>query len=135
MATSCLQISPFSHTSHSGNALNEQKAIAAAEKEGREFSVTRRRWLKGDGGEKKLIEVPKRLKRWWHNGPDGKCLLAVRYGNKVIEIEKGKSAIVVGASDKLIPTIETIISAVQAGELDSHLAQMGVGTGIKKRKK
>ena len=116
-------------------ALNEQKAMAAADKEGREISVTRRRWAKVDGGEKKLVDVPKRLKRWWHNGADGKWLFAIRYGNKVIEIEKGKAAIVVGASDKLIPTIETIISAVQAGELDSHLAQMGFTKSVKKRTK
>ena len=33
-------------------------------------------------------------------------------------------AIAVGKNDKLIPTIETVIAAVEAGELDAVLAQM-----------
>lgn len=97
--------------------------------------VTKRRWAKSDDGTKKLIEAPKRLKRWWVSDANGNCVLSVRYGNKVLELEKGKVAIVVGKNDKLIPTIETLISAVNAGELDSHLAQMSIGRGIKKTKK
>ena len=114
-------------------ALNEQKAMAQANHDGNEFVVTKRRWTKSEDGIKKLVEVPKRLKRWWSNDANGNCVISVRYGNKVLE--KGKAAIVVGKSDKLIPTIETLISAVNAGELDSHLAQMGMGRGIKKTKK
>jgi UDP-3-O-acyl-N-acetylglucosamine deacetylase len=34
------------------------------------------------------------------------------------------TAITVGKKDKLIPTIETIIAAVEAGELDTVLVQM-----------
>jgi hypothetical protein len=34
------------------------------------------------------------------------------------------TAIAVGKKDKLIPTIETVIAAVEAGELDTLLAQM-----------
>ena len=116
-------------------ALNEQKAMAEATRDGHEFTATKRRWMKAEDGTKKLVEAPKRLKRWWGNDANGSCLLSVRYGNKVLELEKGKSAIVVGKSDKLIPTIETLISAVNAGELDSHLAQMGMGRGIRKTKK
>lgn len=117
------------------NALNEQKAMATADSEGRTFSVTRRRWLRVEGGEKKLVEVPKRVKRWWSNSADSKCLFVIRYGNKVIEVEKGKAAIVIGSEDKLLSTIDTIISAVQAGELDTQLAQMGFAKDLRKRKK
>jgi hypothetical protein len=117
------------------SALNEQKAMAAAHIEGRDLVVTKRRWTKIDGGEKTLVDVPKRLKRWWVNDANGNCVISVRYGNKVLELEKGKAAIVVGKSDKLISTIETIISAVNAGELDSHLSAMGMDRKIKKTKK
>jgi len=115
------------------NALSEQKAMAEAERDGRVYSVTRRRWVSNDTGEKTLVDVPKRLKRWWLNDANGNCLLTLRYGNKVVEIEKGKAAIVVGKSDKLLATIDTLISAVKAGELDPHLTQMGTGRIIKKR--
>ena len=116
-------------------ALNEQKAMAEANRDGHEFSATKRKWQKEEDGTKKLVEAPKRLKRWWVSDANGNCLLSVRYGNKVLELEKGKAAIVVGKNDKLIPTIETLISAVNAGELDSHLAQMSMGRKIKKTKK
>ncbi len=116
-------------------ALNEQKSIAEATRDGKEFGVTKKRWATSEDGSKKLIEVPKRLKRWWVSDDKGNCLLSIRYGNKVLELEKGKAAIVVGKNDKLIPTIDTLISAVTAGELDSHLAQLGMGRAVKKAKK
>ena len=62
----------------------------------------------------------------------GNCLFAIRYGSKVLELEKGKTAIVVGKPDQLVPTIETIIAAINAGELDGHLAQMGLTRPIRK---
>ena len=54
----------------------------------------------------------------------GAVVLTVRYGAKPIEFERGKTAIAVGKKDKLIPTIETVIAAVEAGELDGVLVQM-----------
>ena len=47
--------------------------------------------------------------------------LTVRYGAKAIEFEKGKTAIVVPSKDQLVATLETVISAVRAGELTSTL--------------
>ena len=78
--------------------LNEQKAIAEADHDGREFVVTRRRWVKSEDGAKHLVDAPKRIKRWWMTDANGNCLLAIRYGSKVLELEKGKAAIVVWES-------------------------------------
>ena len=50
--------------------------------------------------------------------------MTVSYGAKAIEFSKGLAAIAVGKKEKLIPTIETVILAVSAGELDGVLAQM-----------
>ncbi len=111
--------------------LIEQKALAEADQTGRELSLTRRRWVKAEDGTKHLMDTPKRLRRWWVMDAKGDCLLAVRYGSKILELERGLSAIVVGKPDKLIPTIDALISAVNAGELDPHLAKMGFGSEIK----
>jgi hypothetical protein len=111
--------------------LIEQKALAEADQTGRELSLTRRRWVKAEDGTKHLMDTPKRLRRWWVIDAKGDCLLAVRYGSKVLEFERGLSAIVVGKPDKLIPTIDALISAVNAGELDPHLAKMGFGSEMK----
>jgi hypothetical protein len=111
--------------------LNEQRALAEADQEGRLLTITHRRWVTAEGGRKHLTDVPKRLKRWWFNDNAGNCLFAVRYGSKVIELEKGLPAIIVGKTDNLVATIEMVISAVKAGELDAHLSAMGFGREVK----
>jgi hypothetical protein len=115
-------------------ALNEQKALASAAQENREITINKKRWVTGENNERKLIDSPKRLKRWWRES-DGKVFFAIRYGNKIIEVEKGKAAIVVGTADKLVPTIDVIINAVQAGELDTQLSEVGFGRMIRKKQK
>ena len=115
--------------------LSEQKAIAEADRDGRDPQLTRRRWVTKDDGGKALVEAPKRIKRWWLNDAQGNCLLVVRYGSKVLELEKGKAAIVVGKPDNLIPTLDALIAAINAGELDGHLAQMGLTRPLRKAAK
>ena len=44
----------------------------------------------------------------------------------------GQTAIVVPSKDQLIATLDTVISAVKAGELDEHLAQYAKARGVPK---
>ena len=115
--------------------LIEQKLIAEADRDGKGATIMHRRWVSTDSGSKALLEVPKRIKRWWLIDLQGVCLLAIRYGNKILELEKGKGAIVVGKPDQLIPTIEKIITAINAGELDVLLSEMGLTRPLRKAKK
>ena len=71
----------------------------------------------GDG-EKKRVEVAKRLKRWWSKDADGKVVLVVRWGARLLELQGDKTAIVVGDATKLVPTLDKLVAAVRAGELD-----------------
>lgn len=114
--------------------LIEQRLIAEADRDGREPVILCRRWVTTDNGSKARLEVPKRIKRWWLNDMQGVCLLAIRYGNKIVELEKGKSAIIVGKPDQLVPTIEKIIAAINAGELDGLLSEMGHTLPLRKAK-
>ena len=57
-------------------------------------------------------------------GSAGNVVLTVRYGVRPIEFEKGKAAIAVGKRDKLVPTLETVFTAVEAGELDATIGHM-----------
>jgi hypothetical protein len=68
------------------------------------------------------VEISRRVQPWWRIDESGVIFLKVRYGAKAIEFEKGKSAIVLKDKAKLIATIETLISAINAGELDEQLA-------------
>ena len=78
------------------------------------------RWVKQDNGEKALVETPKRLQPWWRTDETGTTYLKVRCGAKAIEFEKGKPAILVKDKFKLASIIETLIAAINAGELDEH---------------
>lgn len=51
----------------------------------------------------------------------GNCFFTIRYGAKLIELEKGKAAIGVGDKAELVAVIEAVIEAVRAGELDAVL--------------
>jgi hypothetical protein len=99
------------------------------------FVLTHQRWIADEHGVKQLRDQKTRVRAWWRTDATGAVVLTVRYGAKVIEFEKGKAAIAVGKKDKLIPTIETVIAAVQAGEMDSILAQMSKASVISKGKR
>lgn len=59
----------------------------------------------------------------------GKVCVQIRYGSKVLELGKGKSAVEVTTPEELIRTLETVKAAVEAGELD---AQIEVASGALK---
>lgn len=100
----------------------EQIELAKAEQNGEVFSITRLRSYKdNETGLRKQIESLKRVKAWWFVSDNGKVALSVRYGARVLELAKGKFAIEVGTTQELIPTLQTIKTAVEAGELDSAI--------------
>lgn len=105
--------------------LREQFEIAKAQLEGRIHVVKKRRWEYTDDGQKHLIEVDKRLKQWWKRQPDGKIVLAVRYGSKPLEFEKGKGAIVLKGVEELVELLPKLAEAAEAGEFDNHIVAAG----------
>lgn len=54
-------------------------------------------------------------------GPNGKLVVALRYGAKPIEFAKGKNATEVAGMDDLVVTLELLKGAVHAGELDAQI--------------
>jgi len=104
------------------NKLWEQLQLAKAQSNGEIYSPVRTRSVKDpETGLRRDIQVPKRVKPWWFVAETGKVCLNVRYGAKVLELSKGKSAIEVNNPVELIKTLETIKSAVDAGELDAQI--------------
>ena len=114
--------------------LQEQRAIALAEKTGERHVVMRRRWVVDEAGVRQRVDVEKRLKRWWSAQADGQLLLTVRWGTHVIEWERGKAAIVVGEASKLIGILEKLIATAQAGELDDFITAANKSRQTIKRK-
>lgn len=83
---------------------------------------TTQRWADVDG-ERKLTTKSQRVTPWWGTDGSGRTFLVVKYGNRLVEFEKGKAAIALASKDELPKTLETLIAAVQAGELDEILAR------------
>lgn len=102
--------------------LQEQKAMALCFVDGKPFVGPDKQRVKinAETGEKTAETTPKRVKAWFSGSTDN-IVLEVRYGNVPIEFAPGKTAVEVGKNARLIPTIETVIEAVKAGEVDELL--------------
>ncbi len=100
----------------------EQAELAKAQQEGTTFAPTRfRSVVQNDTGQRIQVEQTKRIKQWWFVGDNGKLVLSVRYGTKVLELARGKWAVEVGSEKDLVPTLELLKGAVLAGELDTQI--------------
>ena len=113
----------------------EQIALATAKQDGKNYAPTKQRKVTdAETGERKTITVPKSIKEWWFVTDTGKLCVQLRYGAKVVEIAKGKSAVELAAADQLVPTLETLKAAVEGGELDAQLEAVSgaVKAGFKK---
>jgi len=116
------QQSPAAHRrSKLSSKILEQIQLARAHSTGQSYTPTKTKMATNAEGERVAVTVPKRIKPWWFVSDAGKCCLAIRYGAKIIELAKGKSAIEVAGPEALIEALETVNSAVLAGELDAQL--------------
>ena len=109
-----------------GKKLWEQIQLAQAHLAGKQFTTTRFQTVRDEDGVRRSVEVPKRVRAWWWNSDNGKIALNVRYGARVVELAKGKCTIEVAAPTDLIPTLELIKKAVEAGELDTQIESASI---------
>ena len=85
------------------------------------FTIVQQRWVKDENGVKQPVERHKQIKRWWLRNGMGDCLLIIRYGSRVLELQKGKAAIDTGGEANLVTVIEEIMRMTKEGELDGLL--------------
>ena len=96
---------------------------------------TTQKWVVQDNGIKAPVELTKRVRPWWRTDDDGVVYFNLRYGNKTLEFEKGKSAILIKDKAQLVPTIDTLIAAVRAGEFDALLTAQSASRGVPSRRR
>ena len=126
-AKKTLNTTPVIHRRNKlGKKLWEQIQLAQAHLAGKQFTTTRYQTVRDEDGVRRSVEVPKRVRAWWWNSDNGKIALNVRYGARVVELAKGKSTIEVAAPTDLIPTLELIKKAVEAGELDAQIESASI---------
>lgn len=103
--------------------LSEQIAMATALQNGETFTVKRQRNVKDqESGLTTTVEVNKKIRQWWFvNYDTKKVALQLRYGNKVVDISKGKNAIEVANGEELITVLKKLKDAALSGELDTQI--------------
>ena len=113
----------------------EQIQLAKSQVDGTPFVVTKyKSMIDRETGLRKQVEIPKRIKPWWFQSEQGKVCVSVKYGSWTIELAKGKPSVEVASAQDLIKTLETIKSAVEAGELDAQIetASASLRSGFKR---
>lgn len=105
--------------------LKVQIAMAQALIKGEKFTVKRMRNVRDDvTGLTSVVEVCKRVKTWWFTNNDTKKVaVQIFYGNKVIDLAKGKNAVEVANGDELIAVLSSLQEAVLDGSLDAQIEQ------------
>jgi hypothetical protein len=117
--------------------IQAQISLAKATIAGDVFTAKRVKFVTDTAsGERNPVEVSTRVKPWWFSAANGKLALTLRYGAKVLEIQKGKNAIEVADMAELVETLEIIKQAAQAGELDAQIdsASNSLRAGFGKKK-
>jgi hypothetical protein len=111
------------------NKLNEklkvQIAMAEALNKGESFNVKRKKLMRDElTGTTSYVDINKRVKTWWFTNTETK-LIAVKlfYGNRGIDLAKGKNAVEVANWDQLISVLTRLQQAVLDGSLDVQIEQ------------
>ena len=115
--------------------LEEQLAMAKAMLDKTPFEAFREKSVKDpETGERKTIRKRRSVRPWYYDSNEH-YYIEIKVGLKAIELEKGKTAIDVGAKEKLPGVINTIIQAVEKGELDTHILAVSPAKEPKVRNK
>ena len=104
----------------------EQIQLARAQAEGTQFTLTKHRTVVDADGFRRSVEVPRRVRAWWWITDTNKIAMHIHYGARKIEISKGKTAVEIASIAELVPTLELIKQAVEAGELDAQIEAASV---------
>lgn len=106
--------------------IGDQIALAKALATGGTYTTSRFRTVKDDEGGSRSVEIQKKVRPWWFPTETGKIALSIRYGARVVEISKGKTAIEVASGDDLINALSVVRKAVDAGELDTQIESASI---------
>ena len=101
--------------------LHDQLQCVKAKIIGEEYVQTKYVTIKKDNGERVELAKQRRLKPWWFITENGLLTFELKYGNRKIEIFKGKTGIEVSNLDELEKSLQLLKNAVAVGELDDSI--------------
>lgn len=73
-------------------------------------------------GIRKHVTAAKRVRQWCFTADNGKLIVNVRYGSRLIELAKCKTAVEVASKADLVPTLVLLLPTAQVGEMDVQIA-------------
>ena len=102
--------------------LDEQQKVLEHHVKGEQYVVTGPKWMRNNHGERVLVQK-QRVIRPWFFGRDGGYYLQVKYGTRILSVDGVHNAIFVEAMSDLSGVLSKLITATEAGELDTAIAQ------------
>jgi len=101
--------------------LNRQMAAANAMIKGEAYFETRSEYVEDENGQRIKQEIQKPIRKWYWRDQQDQVRFSLRVRNKVLEIEKGKTDVLVGDDKQLPSVISVLLDAVKSGELDAQI--------------
>ena len=103
-------------------ALDEQIRLAERMQAGERYTPTVPRWeIDPATGERRRIEWPRRLYAWFWQVDGTEWFVTLRYGNRCIELARGRRAVQVDCLVGVVATLKTLRAAADEGEFDAGL--------------
>ncbi len=112
--------------------IHEQIELCEAKKIGNTYSPKKQKtYINKQTGERKTVEVVKRVKEWFWISDSGKINLAIKYGAKTLPLnKKGANAIELTNGEELIDTLKALKMAASNGELDDAITEVSKATQL-----
>lgn len=102
--------------------LLEQQLLAESKLTGRVYAPTKIRTVVDEAGDRKTIEVPKKVREWFWMGEGGKVNMSIKYGAATLYLNaKNATAIELPSMDELVSVIKSLKVAVLEGEFDKAI--------------
>ncbi len=103
-------------------ALDEQIRLAEMMTRGERYTATAQRWeIDPATGERRRIEWPRRVYAWFWQVDGAEWFVTLRYGNRCIDLARGRRAVQVESLAEVIETLRTLREAAREGEFDAGL--------------
>jgi len=102
--------------------LEEQQKVLEHHMKGEQYVVTGPKWMRNNHGERVLVQKQRVIRPWFFER-DGGYYLQVKYGTRILSVDRVHNAIFVEAISDLNRVLTELITAAEAGELDAAIAQ------------
>jgi hypothetical protein len=106
-------------------AIEEQRRVLSAKQQGKEHTVSTKRWRNDAAGQKLLVEHQKNVRPWFFT-QDGGWYVQCKYGTRALVLSDKANAVFVKDLASVQGVLEAFYAACAAGEFDTAVAALAV---------